>query len=131
RAESTLQRVVLAKRLLQRMQRAVTHQAFDRGDLGAVRLHGEHETGARRLAVDQHGAGTADAVLAPDVRAGEGQVLAEKIDEELAGLAPPLTRGAVDREADVDERRPAHGCRLRSIARFSARSVRTPARWRR
>ena len=47
--------------------------AFDGGDSVAVGLHREHQAGARRLAVEQHGAGAADAVLAAGMRAGEAR----------------------------------------------------------
>ena len=97
RAEAALQAVVLPEGLLQRMQHAVLHQALDRRDLGAVGLHREHQARAGRLAVDQHRARPADAVLAADVRAGEPQVLAQEVDQQLArrGSGPrgasPLT----------------------------------------
>ena len=46
-------------------------QPFDGADRLALRLHREHQAGAHRLAVDDHRAGAADAVLAADVRAGQ------------------------------------------------------------
>ena len=55
--------------------------------LGAVGLDGEHQAGPGGLAIDEDGAGAADAVLAPDMGAGEAEVLTEKIHEELARLA--------------------------------------------
>jgi len=54
--------------------------AFDGGDLVAVGLYREHQAGARRLAVEQHGAGAADAVLAAGMRAGETEIVAQAIE---------------------------------------------------
>ena len=92
---------MLTERLLQRVQPAVAHQPLDGGDLGAVRLHGEHQAGARGLAVDEDGAGAADAVLAADVGAGQLEILAQEVHQELARLAAALARRAVDGEVDV------------------------------
>ena len=92
RAEAALQAVVLAERLLQRVERRRPRQPLDRRHLGAVGLHGEHQARARGLAVDQDRARAADAVLASDVRAGEPEVLAQEVREQLARLAPPLAR---------------------------------------
>ena len=83
-AEAALKRVVLVKGLLERMERAVHHQALDGDELGAVGLDGEHQAGPGGLAIDEDGAGAADAVLAPDMGAGEAEVLAEKIHEACA-----------------------------------------------
>jgi hypothetical protein len=45
----------------------------------AVGLDGQHQAGAHGLAVEQDGAGTAHAVLAADVGAGEIEVVAEEV----------------------------------------------------
>ena len=124
RAEAALQAVVAPEGRLQRMERAVLHQALDGRDLGAVGLHRQHQARARGLAVHQHRAGAADAVLAADVRAGEREVLPQEVDEQLADGAPPGARHAVDREPD---RRLGHDV-APAIARFSARTVSTPVR---
>ena len=63
---------------------AVARQALDGVHPAAVGLHGEDEAGARGLAVHQHGAGPAGAVLAAEVRAREAEVLAQQIREEHA-----------------------------------------------
>ena len=100
RAEAALQRVMLAERRLQRRQVVVVRQALDRDDLGAFGLHREHQAGAHRLAVDQHGAGAADAVLAADMGAGQPQMMAQAIGERQARLDLDLDRLAVDFEFD-------------------------------
>jgi hypothetical protein len=71
RAEAALQRVVAAERLLQRVQLPRPTQALHGQYLGSVELTGEQQAGPGRLAVDQHRAHAADAVLAAEVRAFE------------------------------------------------------------
>ena len=99
--------MVLAERLLERVELAVAHESLDRQELGAVGLDREHDAGTRGLAVDQNSARAADAVLAADVRARQAEVLAQEIREQLAGLAAPLPLDAVHREANGD--RVSHG----------------------
>ena len=97
RAEAALQSVRFAKGGLQRIQLAVrTGEALDGLNLVTVGLHGEHDAGARRLAVEQNRARAAHAVLAADVRAGEAEVLAQEIAEQeprldAAFVSSPLT----------------------------------------
>src|SRR5579885_3179197 len=80
RAEAALQAMIIAERLLQRVQRlAVGRDAFDRHDLVAVGLHREHQARAGRTAVEQNGAGAADAVLAAQMRAGKAQIVPQEI----------------------------------------------------
>src|SRR5437773_10379432 len=73
RAEAALQPVSLAERGLKRMQRVAraVSKALHGLDFVTVRLDGEHEAGADRLAVQQDGAGPAHPVLTSDVRSGE------------------------------------------------------------
>src|SRR5439155_20957359 len=101
-AEAALQRVRFAEGGLQRVELVGGgREAFDGRQLSAVRLHREHQAGAHRLAVEQHGAGAAHAVLAADVGAGEPQVLAQEVAQEEPRLdvAPVLdpVDGHVDR----------------------------------
>ena len=54
RAEPALERVALAERLLDRVERvAGAAEPFDRGHVGALGLHGEEQAGAHGLAVEQ------------------------------------------------------------------------------
>jgi hypothetical protein len=69
-AEAALQGMVPHERFLHRVQLVALLQSFDGADAVAVRLHGEHQTGAYRLIIDKHLAGAADAVLAADMSAG-------------------------------------------------------------
>ena len=71
-AEAALQTVRLPECLLQWIERAVgRRETLDRRHRAAFRLHGEHQAGADRLAVDEHRARAADTVLATHVGAGE------------------------------------------------------------
>ena len=53
------------------------------------------------LAVDEHRAGAADAVLAADMGAGEAELVAEEIGEEQADADVALDRLAVHGERDA------------------------------
>src|SRR5213596_75823 len=101
RAEAALQPVGLAERGLERMQRIAppraVRQPLDRRDVVPIRLDGEHQAGAHRLAVQQHGTGAAHAVLASNVRAGETQLVAQEVGEEQPRLHRALMAYAVDR----------------------------------
>ena len=59
-------------------------------DLVPARLHGEHEARAHGLAVDQHRARAAHAVLAPEVGAGQAEVLAQEVGQRHAHLGGRL-----------------------------------------
>jgi tetratricopeptide (TPR) repeat protein len=92
--------VALAKGRLERIQRIrCGRQTFDRGDLAAVRLHGEEEARPDRLSIEQHGAGAAYPVLATDVSAGEAELVAEEVAQQQAGFRGAVEVNAVD--ADV------------------------------
>ena len=86
-------------------------------------LHGEHQAGAHAVAVDQHRAGAAHAVLAADMRAGEPERVAQEIGEQQARLDRSLVGRAVDRH--LDRARLAHA--LASV-RASPRRGRAPGR---
>jgi hypothetical protein len=93
RAEAALQAVVLDERLLQRVQFPVLAlEPLDRGDGGAVGLHPEHQARPRGLPVDEHGAGTADPVLAPEMGTGEPAVLPQGVREGAPGSMSSRTR---------------------------------------
>ena len=72
--------------VLQRVQLTVLRESFDRGDLGALGLHGEDRAGLGAAAVDEDRAGAALAGVAADVRAGQIQLLAQEVHEECARL---------------------------------------------
>ena len=78
----------------------VVREPLDGSHASPVGLHREQQAGAHRLAVEQHGAGAAHAVLAAEVRSRQLDVLAEEVRERLARLDEPLDGLAVDGEAD-------------------------------
>src|SRR2546422_860853 len=119
RAEAALQPVSLAERGLKRMQRVArgVSEALHRLDLVAVRLDGEHEAGADRLAVQQDGAGAAHPVLTSDVRSGEAQLVAQEVGEEQ----PRLHRALVAHAIDGDHQRHAQGPQRYALAGSAAR----------
>jgi hypothetical protein len=72
RAEAALQTVVLAERLLHRMQRTVRlGQPFDGRDLGALALQREQSAGFGCDAVDMDDAGAALRGVTAHMRAGQ------------------------------------------------------------
>ena len=110
RAEAALQAVIVDKGLLQNRQLAVGRKALDRRHLAVVRLHRKHQARARRVAVDQHRAGAAHAVLAAEMRAGEVEFVAQEIGERQ----PRIDHACVGLAVDRDPRRLlAHGRALR------------------
>src|SRR4051812_28571171 len=59
-AEPALEAVLRPERVLDRTERpVVVREAFDRPDVGAVRLDSEHQAGSNRGSVDFDGAGAA------------------------------------------------------------------------
>ncbi len=61
-------------------------ETFDGGDIGAIACHRISDAGARRYAIDQDGAGTADAMFAAEMRAGEIERVAHHVGETRAWL---------------------------------------------
>ena len=64
--------------------------ALDRLNDAALRLHCQHQTRTNGYPIDEHGACTANAVLAADMRAGGANLMAQKIGKMHARLAAPL-----------------------------------------
>jgi hypothetical protein len=80
RTEAALQGMTFMKGLLHRVERRVgRRQAFDRRHLVPLGLHREHQAGPDRRSIEEHGAAPANTVLAPNVRAGEAEVVAKMI----------------------------------------------------
>jgi hypothetical protein len=71
RADTTLQRSILKKFLLQRMQAFRTGDAFNGGDLAPGCLDPEHTTGVHQDAIEDDTAGTTVAVIASFLAAGK------------------------------------------------------------
>src|SRR5688572_19384104 len=131
RAETALQRVMLAKRRLQRRQRVVVGKPLDRDHLGAFRLRGQHQAGAHGVAVDDHRAGAADAVLAADMGTSEPQMMTQAIGERGARLDIDTDRLAVDFEGGGHDLLTLVIVYCRWAASLKARSTMVPASERR
>src|SRR6266852_5613047 len=87
RAEAALQAMMLAERLLHRMQRrAVGGKTLDGLDLLPVSHDRERGAGFDRLAVEMHDAGAALRGVAADMGAGQPQILAQKLHQQGAGV---------------------------------------------
>src|SRR5713226_4073485 len=96
RAEAALQPVLLPEGVLDRVQLAVLGHAFDRGDLRAVGLDGQHGAGLHGLAIQMDGAGPALAGVAAHVRAREPGQLADEVHEQEPGLDVMRVSDAID-----------------------------------
>src|SRR4029078_20650 len=81
RAEAALQAVLIPERLLERVERRLAGHPLDGLELATIRLAREHRAGLRALAIDVDGAGAAVARVAPDVGAGQPEVVAQEMDE--------------------------------------------------
>ena len=115
RAEAALERVVALERVLQRREHRVAGERLDRLHRRAVGLDREQAAAADRDAVEPHGAGAADAVLAADVRAGEAEAVAEEVGQEQARLDVLDDDLAVDRDRDLASRGPLPGPQQRPL----------------
>ncbi len=102
-AKATLERVASLERSLERVQvTGVTggSKAFDRLDLMSVGLDGKDQTRAHGLAIQEHGARPAYAMLAAHVRSGEVQLVAQKVAQQQARLNGTFILGTVNRYGD-------------------------------
>src|SRR5579871_216548 len=122
RAEPALQRILVLERLLQVAQPLARRQRLDGRHLAAIGLDGEHQARLDRLAVDQHGAVAAHALLATDMGPRQPELVAQKVGQVQARLDQPLLAPAVH-----GHRHPAplsHARRSRQPAAPAAREVR-------
>ena len=98
RAEAALRRVLVVERLLDRRQADAVREALERRDLGALDRDERRQAGAPRLAVDEHGAGAAAALLAAGLRRRDVELLAQDAQERGEGVGADLLFDAVDYE---------------------------------
>ena len=94
--------MIFPERLLQRMQGVAIGEPFDGANFLALGLHAEHQAGADRLAVDQHGAGAADAVLTAEMGAGQPAIVAQHVGQRPARLDRDRVGSTVDGEIDAE-----------------------------
>src|SRR5437867_12774918 len=78
------------------MQVAAAGHALDRRDLATVGERGKQQTRFHALAVDEDGAGAALAEPASFLRAGEVQVLPQRIEQRRAWVEDLLMLAAID-----------------------------------
>src|SRR5918999_4034449 len=64
----------------------------------SIGLHGQHQARADGVTVQQHRACAAYPMLAPEMRAGKVELIAEEIGERYAWLRTPCHRPAVHRQ---------------------------------
>ena len=110
RAVAALERIVLDERLLQRMQlvarrpdpRSVTTSAPSCATASARQR-------CVAAAVDQHRAGTALAVVAALLRAGQPELLAQEVEQRRARVDRDVVRDAVHPQLHVGDDRGVHG----------------------
>ena len=100
RAVAALQGVLLRERLTQARHEGIVVEPLDGAYVGTVAGDRVGDARARDLAVDLHGAGAADAMLAPHVRAGEQHVLAQEVGKVRARRHLRFGRLAVDGKCD-------------------------------
>src|SRR5262245_20346990 len=76
---ATLQPMVIPEGLLERVKRSRLAQPLNRDDAAPVGLDCQHQACARRVAIDEDGAGTADALLTTHPDAGKTDSVTQKI----------------------------------------------------
>src|SRR5262249_20951224 len=94
-AEAALEPVLLPERLLHGMQRVDAAERFDGFDARSVGLHRQAQAGSGGEAVEQHCAGSANAVLAADMGAGQAELVAETVAHQEARPAAAFIAHAV------------------------------------
>src|SRR5579862_7094860 len=107
------------------MQLAVGGQALDGLDASALGLDRQHQARADEATVDDDAAGPAVARAAAFLRAGEAELVAQRVEQRRARIGEEFGGVAVDGGGDVDL---AHARALAlSKAIWAARRASTPA----
>src|SRR5207249_1935670 len=88
-ADAALERRLLEKRLLDRVQPRGCRDALDRQDLLALGLDAEHQARVHEPAVDENAAGAAVAIVAALFRPSQPDVVPEHFEHALTGRARP------------------------------------------
>src|SRR5262249_48338254 len=102
RAEAALEAMVFMEGLLQGVQLVGRQRdALDGENIMAVRLHREHQAGARRTIVEEDGACPANAVLAAEMGTGEAKLVTDEISQRHADLDFFFVALAVDGQGDL------------------------------
>ncbi len=107
----------------------VGSQALHRGDLAPIGGGGQHQAAAYGFPIDDHRAGSAVAVLTPQVGAGQPQMLPEQVGEERAGLDFGSMGPAVHGQIDGDPLAGGHNGHAASSSRINARRTISVPTW--
>jgi hypothetical protein len=83
---AALEAVMVQEGRLHRVEIAAGREALDGGDCLALAAHGESKAGDDSTAVDMHGAGAAGTAVAALLRAGEGRLFLQRIEQGGAGF---------------------------------------------
>ena len=86
--------------LLHRMQLVAVSETLDGPDFLTVGLHGEHQTGAHWFVIDNDRAGTADTMLATNMRSGLPAIFTDGIGQRTARFDGDRVIAAVDIHRD-------------------------------
>src|SRR5215469_16049653 len=126
RAIPTLQAIMAHERGLHRMESVLLGQALDGGDLVTIMHHRERQAAIDALSVDDDRAGAALSLVAALLRAGQPEILAQRIEQrrtriEIEGIIP-----SVDREPYVLARQSSLRRRLAHRGWRSERQGRGP-----
>jgi hypothetical protein len=103
------------------MPPSIGRQAFDGGHLSALALRRKREARQNALAVKQHRAGTARALVAALLRTRQVELVAQHIEERDAAVEPQPPRAPVDDQGHLNV-----GRRGRYLIHYGFRSSRGP-----
>ena len=101
RANAALNRTMAQECALQRVRHAFRREPLDGADRATLGLAHGHEARTRLPPVQQHRAGATIAGIAADLRAGEGQILAQHLGQPPRRIAGNAHRHAVYGEGNV------------------------------
>jgi hypothetical protein len=107
-----LKGIVLDERLLDRRQLVTVGQTLDGDYLSAVVSDREGETGIHATPVEQDRAGSALPVIAALLRAGERELLTQKVEQRDPRVDRQGVIDTVDRQRDLRDYRPHHATEL-------------------
>ena len=83
RAVAALRGAEVGEGLLQRVEPAVRHQAFDGEDVASIALDAEDQAGEDRLSIEQNRTGSAFSQLAAVLRAAEIEILTKDFEKRF------------------------------------------------
>lgn len=109
RAVAALERIMIDERLLQRLQRSIRREAFDRRDRGTIGHDRKREAGIDAPPIHQDCARAALPVIAALLCASQVEMVPQHVEQGRPGRDPQLSRRAVNRYRDRDSARRRNG----------------------